>query len=115
MFERAHSLAPANPTVLNNLAMAHAGSGNLQKAESLLRQAAQNPMAKGKVNKNLALVLDLQGRKAEADAVPGGHAKGLAMRKSLASQPWLLSIPTAIRMTLTTSSQAMMTRFVLSV
>ncbi len=83
MFERAHQLAPANPTVLNNLAMAHAGSGNLQRAESLLRQAAQNPMAKAKVNKNLALVLNLQGRKAEADAISGGQAQAVAMRKSL--------------------------------
>lgn len=83
MFERAHSLAPANPTVLNNLAMAHAGNGNLERAESLLRQAAQNPMAKGKVSKNLALVLDLQGRKAEAEVVSGTKSRGLAMRKSL--------------------------------
>ena len=83
MFERAHQLAPANPTVMNNLAMAHAGDGNLQKAEYLLRQAAQNPMAKAKVNKNLALVLNLQGRKAEAQAVPRKRSKSIAMRKSL--------------------------------
>lgn len=66
MFERAHKLAPSNPTVLNNLAMAHAGNGNLQAAERLLRDASQNPMAKEKVQKNLALVLKLQGRNAEA-------------------------------------------------
>jgi Flp pilus assembly protein TadD len=69
MFERAHKLAPSNPTVLTNLAMAHAGNGNLKKAESLLRQASGNPMAKGKINKNLALVLRLQGRNAEAEQV----------------------------------------------
>lgn len=66
MFERAHKLAPSNPTVLNNLAMAHAGNGNLHAAERLLRDASQNPMAKEKVQKNLALVLKLQGRNAEA-------------------------------------------------
>ena len=81
MFERAHRLAPSNSTVLNNLAMAHAGSGNLTRAESLLRQAAQNPMAKAKVAKNLALVLRLQGRKAEAAAVSAGQS--VAMRKSV--------------------------------
>jgi len=66
MFKRAHQLAPSNPTVLNNLAMAHAGNGDLKTAENYLREAAKNPMAKGKVNKNLALVLKLQGRSAEA-------------------------------------------------
>ncbi|MFY0615149.1 MAG: tetratricopeptide repeat protein [Hyphomicrobiaceae bacterium] len=84
MFERAHQLAPSNSTVLNNLAMAHAGSGNLGRAESLLRQAAQNPMAKEKVAKNLALVLKLQGRKAEAAAVSAGAS--LAMRKSVSPE-----------------------------
>jgi len=81
VFERAHKLAPSNPTVLNNLAMAHAGSGNLSRAESLLRQASLNPMARDKVSKNLALVLKLQGRKAEADAVTAGTS--LTMRKSV--------------------------------
>lgn len=69
MFERANQLAPANPTVLNNLAMAHAGNGNLGAAEKLLREASGNPMARAKVSKNLALVLKLQGRNAEADAI----------------------------------------------
>ena len=85
MFERAHLLAPANPTVLNNLAMAHAGNKNLKRAETLLRQANQNPMARAKVSKNLALVLNLQGRKAEADAVTAGASalQSVAMRQSV--------------------------------
>jgi Flp pilus assembly protein TadD len=74
MFERANQLAPANPTVLNNLAMAHAGNGDLTAAEKLLRQAAENPMARAKVSKNLVLVLNLQGRKSEADAVARSNA-----------------------------------------
>ena len=73
MFERAHRLAPANPTVLNDLAMAHAGNGNLQEAERLLRSANNNPMARDKVSKNLALVLRLQGRNADAEAVTAAH------------------------------------------
>jgi len=85
MFERAHRLAPSNPTVLNNLAMAHAGNKNLNHAETLLRQAHQNPMARAKVSRNLALVLRLQGRKAEADAVTAGTAalQSVAMRQSV--------------------------------
>lgn len=68
MFERAHQLAPSNPTVLNNLALAHAGNGDLQQAEVLLRQANQNPMARAKVAKNLSLILGLKGNKAPAPA-----------------------------------------------
>ncbi len=81
LFERAHKLAPSNPSVLNNLAMAHAGNGNLKEAEALLRQAAQNPMAQEKVVKNLALVLELQGRKGEAQQIARNGAD--AMRSSV--------------------------------
>lgn len=85
MFERAQKLAPSNPTVLNNLAMAHAGNKNLKQAEKLLRQASANPMAREKVAKNLALVLNLQGRKAEAEAVKAKAAAlhSVAMRQSV--------------------------------
>lgn len=53
--------------------MAHAGNGNLTEAERLLRSANDNPMARDKVSKNLALVLKLQGRNAEAEAVSTAH------------------------------------------
>jgi len=77
MFQRANKLAPSNPTVLNNLAMAEAGNGNLKAAETLLRRAAETPMARDKVTSNLALVLNLQGRKAEAEAVAKGGADAI--------------------------------------
>lgn len=65
MFERAMLQSNGHPSVMNNLAMAHAMGGNPKEAENILRDA----IAKGgseKVNKNLALVLGLQGRYAEA-------------------------------------------------
>ncbi len=65
-FNRALKLAPGNPTVLNNLAMAKAATGDLKHAEALLRKANQMPMANKKVRQNLALVLRLQGREGEA-------------------------------------------------
>lgn len=61
-FERALALAPNQPSVMNNLAMATAMSGNAQKAEEILRTASQQDGAPGKVNQNLALVLGLQGK-----------------------------------------------------
>jgi Flp pilus assembly protein TadD len=64
-FERAMKLAPAQPSVLNNLAMAHAANGDPVKAEEILRQAvgrSNDP----KIKQNLALVLGLQGKHDEA-------------------------------------------------
>jgi Flp pilus assembly protein TadD len=77
-YERALSLSENQPSVLNNLAMAHAMSGDPKLAESLLRQASNNPGgATAKVNQNLALVLGLQGRYAEAKSVTAGTATAM--------------------------------------
>lgn len=65
-YERALALSNNQPSVLNNLAMAHAMSGNALKAEELLRQAAAQEGSTPKVQQNLALVLGLQGRYDEA-------------------------------------------------
>lgn len=73
-YERALTLAQNQPSVLNNLAMAYAMSGEAKKAEDLLRQASSgNPDANSaKVKQNLALVLGLQGRYDEAKSVAAG-------------------------------------------
>jgi Flp pilus assembly protein TadD len=66
-FERALALAPNQASVLNNLALAHAMDGEAKKAEELLRLAektADDP----RVRQNLALVLGLQAKYAEAKA-----------------------------------------------
>ena len=68
-FERALELAPGQPSVTNNLAMAYAMHGEAGKAEELLRTAnVSGPEAK-KVRQNLALVLGLQGKYDEATKV----------------------------------------------
>ena len=68
-YERALTLSQNNPTVMNNLAMAYAMTGDAKKAESILRQAIVLPGATPKVRENLALVLGLQGRYDESKAV----------------------------------------------
>lgn len=69
LFERALELAPGQPSVTNNLALAYAMHGEAEKAESLLRTAnVTGPEAK-KVRQNLALVLGLQGKYDEATKV----------------------------------------------
>lgn len=71
-YERALTLSPNNPTVMNNLAMAYAMTGDAKKAEQILRQALAAPGATPKVRENLALVLGLQGRYDESKAVAAG-------------------------------------------
>jgi len=68
-YERALALAPDNPTIMNNLAMAHAMLGDPKKAEQILRQAVATPDATPKMRENLALVLGLQGRYDESKTV----------------------------------------------
>ncbi len=71
-YERALTLSQDNPTVMNNLAMAYAMTGDPKKAEGYLRQALSVPGAAPKVRENLALVLGLQGRYDESKAIASG-------------------------------------------
>ena len=68
-YERAQTLAPDKPSILNNLAMALAMNGEAAKAEEMLRRAGSTGVADAKVNQNLALVLGLQGKYDEATKV----------------------------------------------
>lgn len=65
-FERALQLSPNQTSVMNNLAMANAMSGDAAKAEEILRTVSAKSDAPEKVNQNLALVLGLQGKYDEA-------------------------------------------------
>jgi Flp pilus assembly protein TadD len=71
-YERALTLSPNNPAVMNNLAMAYAMTGDAKKAEQILRQAVSASGATPKIRENLALVLGLQGRYDESKAVAAG-------------------------------------------
>ena len=71
LFERALQLAPEQPSVMSNLALAYAMEGNVEKAEPLLRKAAALAADDARVNQNLALVLGLQGKYDEAKLAIG--------------------------------------------
>lgn len=62
-------LSPDNPAILTNAAMALAASGDAGSAEVLLRRAASRPDATLKTRLNLAMVLGLQGKTAEAEQI----------------------------------------------
>lgn len=65
-YERAQTLNPEHPSVLNNLALAYTMSGEAERGEKLLRQASVSGSDNSKVRQNLALVLGLQGKYDEA-------------------------------------------------
>ena len=66
-YDQALALSPNNPAVLSNLAMMYAARGDSALAESLLRRAVSQPSAAAPERQNLALVLGLQGKLAEAE------------------------------------------------
>jgi Flp pilus assembly protein TadD len=55
--------------VLSNLGLSYALSKNLRKAEATLRRAAARRPVDPRVRQNLALVVGLQGRFADAEAI----------------------------------------------
>src|ERR1700678_4505095 len=62
-------IAPDEPTVLSNLGLSYMLSKNLPKAEEALRQAYASGKTDARVRQNLALVIGLQGRFAEAEQI----------------------------------------------
>jgi Flp pilus assembly protein TadD len=68
-YESALKIAPDEPTVLSNLGLSYMLTKNLPQAEAALRQAYASGRADGRVRQNLALVVGLQGRFAEAEQI----------------------------------------------
>ncbi|NBB52144.1 tetratricopeptide repeat protein [Rhizobium sp. CRIBSB] len=68
-WNRALELSPDNPAVLTNVAMTHVTAGDLTTAEGLMRRAAAQPGASLQVRQNLAMVLGLNGKADEAEAI----------------------------------------------
>jgi Flp pilus assembly protein TadD len=62
-------IVPDEPSVLSNLGLSYALSKNLPEAEATLRRAAAQPAVDPRVRQNLALVVGLQGRFAEAETI----------------------------------------------
>jgi Flp pilus assembly protein TadD len=62
-------IAPDEPSVLSNLGLSYMLSKDLPKAEETLRRAYASGKADARVRQNLALVVGLQGRFAEAEQI----------------------------------------------
>ena len=65
-------LVPDEPSVLSNLGLSYALSKQLPQAEETLRRAAAQRGSDPKVRQNLALVVGLQGRFADAETIARG-------------------------------------------
>lgn len=68
-YETALKIAPDEPTVLSNLGLSYALSKDLERAEATLKRAARGDRVDPRVRQNLALVVGLQGRFAEAETI----------------------------------------------
>jgi Flp pilus assembly protein TadD len=71
-YSTALKMVPDEPSVLSNLGLSYALSKDLPKAEEILRQASEQKGAEPRVRQNLALVVGLQGRYAEAETIARG-------------------------------------------
>jgi Flp pilus assembly protein TadD len=68
-YSAALKIVPNESDVLSNLGLSYALEKNLKQAEQTLRRAAAQPNANPKVRQNLALVVGLEGRFAEAERI----------------------------------------------
>lgn len=68
-YSTALKIVPNEPSVLSNLGLSYALMKQLKRAETTLRRALAQPKAGAKVRQNLALVVGLQGRFAEAEKI----------------------------------------------
>jgi len=68
-YQTALKIVPDEPMVLSNLGLSYALSKQLPLAEATLRRAAARASADPRVRQNLALVVGLQGRFAEAEGI----------------------------------------------
>jgi len=96
-YENALKLAPGEPSVLSNLGLSYALSRNLPQAEGVLRQAAESPRSDMRERQNLALVLALQGKFAEAEQVSARDLPPQQARENVAAIRQMISQSNAWR------------------
>lgn len=102
-YEAALKIQPNDPTILSNLGLSYALARQLDQAEAVMRSAVAQPRADSRVRQNLALVLGLRGKFAEAeemtrrDLSPDEAAANAASLRAMASQsrPQKASRPSA--------------------
>lgn len=69
LYATALKIVPDEPSILSNLGLSYALTRDLKRAETTLRRAMAQRNVDPKVRQNLALIVGLQGRFAEADSI----------------------------------------------
>jgi Flp pilus assembly protein TadD len=90
-YASALKIVPEEPSVLSNLGLSYVLSKDLPKAEATLRRANSRANADPRVRQNLALVVGLQGRLAEAEGIVTADRPAEAAAADVASLRRLLS------------------------
>lgn len=91
-YQAALKIVPGEPSVLSNLGLSYALDKQLDRAEQTMRQAVTSPRADARVRQNLALVLALEGKFAEAedlerhDLSPADAAANVAQIRQMITQ-----------------------------
>jgi len=92
-YAEALKIAPGEPFLLNNLGLSYALTKQLPQAEATLREANASPHADERVRNNLALVLSLEGKYAQAEDISrqnmsddAARANVKAIRQMIASR-----------------------------
>ena len=100
-YATALKIVPEESAVLSNLGLSYALSKDLVRAEMTLRKAASRSGAEPRVRQNLALVVGLQGRFAEAETIaradlpPDLAAANVAYLRQMLAQQNQLQVPVA--------------------
>lgn len=90
-YRQALDLAPGEAAILSNLGMSYVLTNDLATAEDYLRKANALPTADSRIRQNLALVVGLQGRFAEAEQIAGSELEGDQARANVAYLREMLS------------------------
>ena len=90
-YARALQQRPNHPSVMSNLGLSQALSGDIAVAEKTLRQAASLPGADIRVRQNLALVLGVQGKFDEAEELARQDMSAEAASENMAYLREMLS------------------------
>jgi Flp pilus assembly protein TadD len=99
-YASALKIVPEEPSVLSNLGLSYALSKDLVNAEATLRRAAVQGRVDPRVRQNLALVVGLQGRFAEAENIaradlpPDEAAANVAYLRQMLAQKGVVPPPT---------------------
>jgi Flp pilus assembly protein TadD len=97
-YASALKISPEEPSVLSNLGLSYVLSKDLKKAEETLRRAYGHANAEPRVRQNLALVVGLQGRVAEAETIMKADRPAAEAAADVADLRRVLSLKANARM-----------------